>query len=164
MSLLIGFLTFIMVMTCLVLLLLILVQLPKKEAGIGTAFGGGATDALFGAGSGNVLTKLTKYASGIFLGLALLLSVLIVRQSYERNRGVIEELRKKHGAASEFVNPPRTSGSNAAPTMTPPVGTNAPLLLNLTNLTVPGATNPAPAKPANGAQPLPEAPANPPPK
>jgi len=163
MTLLIGFLTFIMVTTCLILLLLILVQLPKKEAGIGTAFGGGATDALFGAGSGNVLTKLTKYASGIFLGLALLLSVLIVRQNNERNRGVNQELLKKNAATQGYPNPPR-AGSNAAPTVTSPVGTNAPLMLNLTNLAAPAATNPAPAKPANGAQALPETPANPPPK
>ena len=38
------------------LILLVLVQLPKKDAGLGTAFGGGTTDALFGAGAGNVLT------------------------------------------------------------------------------------------------------------
>ena len=57
------------------LILLVLMQLPKKEAGAGLAFGGGATDALFGAGSGNVLTKITKYAAVIFFALALLLSV-----------------------------------------------------------------------------------------
>ena len=39
---------------CVLLILLVLVQLPKKEAGAGMAFGGAATDALFGAGSGNV--------------------------------------------------------------------------------------------------------------
>ena len=162
MSLLIGFLTFILFMNCLLLLLLILVQLPKKEAGIGTAFGGGATDALFGAGSGNVLTKLTKYSSGIFLGLALLLSVLIGRQSSERNRGLQQELLRK-AAAPGYVKPSPADVSNANRTTTPPVGTNA-LMLNLTNLTTPTATNPAPAKPANGAQTLPETPANPPPK
>src|SRR5882672_5310479 len=113
MSLLIGFLTFILFTNCLVLLLLILVQLPKKEAGIGTAFGGGATDALFGAGSGNVLTKLTKYASGIFLGLALLLSVLIVRQNTERNRGVNQELLKKNATDVGYVKPPAAGISNA---------------------------------------------------
>ena len=43
-----------------------LIQLPKKDAGAGLAFGGGATDALFGAGSGNVLTKITKYAATVF--------------------------------------------------------------------------------------------------
>jgi len=76
MSYLIGLLTFILFLDCLFLMLLILVQLPKKEAGMGTAFGGGATDALFGAGAGNALTKLTKWSAGIFLGLALLLSML----------------------------------------------------------------------------------------
>ena len=162
MSLLIGFLTFIMVTNCLFLLLLILVQLPKKEAGIGTAFGGGATDALFGAGSGNVLTKLTKYTSGIFLGLALLLSVLIQHQNSNRSRGLQQELLKK-AAAPGYVKPPPAGSSTAASTINPSVGTNA-LMLNLTNLTVPAATNPATAKPADGAQTLPEAPANPPPK
>src|SRR5438093_5824499 len=76
MSFLIGLLTVVLVLNCSLLVLLVLVQLPKKEAGIGTAFGGGATDALFGAGSGNVLTKVTKYTAGIFLGLALVLSIM----------------------------------------------------------------------------------------
>src|SRR2546426_681191 len=61
----IGLFTVVLVLDSLFLILLVLVQLPKKEAGIGQAFGGGATDALFGAGSGNALTKMTKYARGI---------------------------------------------------------------------------------------------------
>src|SRR5215213_4599144 len=76
MQLLITFLTVVLVLNCLLLMLLVLIQLPKKEAGAGLAFGGGATDALFGAGSGNALTKLTKYASGTFLALSLFLGVL----------------------------------------------------------------------------------------
>ena len=44
-------LTVILFLDCLFLVLLVLVQLPKKEAGLGTAFGGGTTDALFGAGA-----------------------------------------------------------------------------------------------------------------
>jgi len=35
------------------------------------AFGAGTADALFGAGSGNALTKITKYGTGVFLVLAL---------------------------------------------------------------------------------------------
>ena len=66
MAFIIGLLTFIMVLDCMVLILLVLIQLPKKEAGAGLAFGGAATDALFGAGSGTVLTKVTKYAATIF--------------------------------------------------------------------------------------------------
>ena len=60
----------------LVLVLLILLQLPKKEAGAGMAFGGSATDALFGAGSGNAMTTITKYSAGIFFGAALLLAII----------------------------------------------------------------------------------------
>src|SRR3954451_17118429 len=83
MSLLIGFLTFVLVMNCLFLILLILIQLPKKEAGAGIAFGGAATDALFGAGSGNALTNLTKYSASLFIGMAVLLSVLNMHAARE---------------------------------------------------------------------------------
>ena len=69
------FFTVILFLNSLFLVLLVLVQLPKKEAGLGTAFGGGTTDALFGAGAGNVLTKLTKWNAGIFLFLCLFLSM-----------------------------------------------------------------------------------------
>jgi preprotein translocase subunit SecG len=76
MSFFIGFLTVILVLNCLLLILLVLIQLPKKEAGAGLAFGGAATDALFGAGSGNALTKITKYATVVFFALSLVLAVL----------------------------------------------------------------------------------------
>jgi preprotein translocase subunit SecG len=69
-------LTAFMVIDCLFLVLLVLVQLPKKEAGMGQAFGGGATDALFGAGSGNVLTKVTKWCAAIFFALAIALTIM----------------------------------------------------------------------------------------
>ena len=76
MSYVVGVLTFFLVINCLLLILLVLVQLPKKDAGAGLAFGGGAADALFGAGSGNVLTKITKYATVIFFLMALGLGYL----------------------------------------------------------------------------------------
>src|SRR3974390_1862000 len=84
MAFIIGILTFVMVLDCLILVLLVLIQLPKKETGAGLAFGGGASDALFGAGSGNVLTKVTKYAAGIFFALAIMLALL---QSHYHNQG-----------------------------------------------------------------------------
>ena len=73
------FLTVVLFLNCLFLILLVLVQLPKKEAGLGTAFGGGTTDALFGAGAGNVLTKLTKWNAVLFLVLCLFLSLPFMR-------------------------------------------------------------------------------------
>ena len=87
MELVIGLLTIIIVLDCLFLILLVLVQLPKKEAGLGQAFGGGATDALFGAGAGNVLTKLTAWCAGIFMVLALLLSILHKQEGAEKMIG-----------------------------------------------------------------------------
>lgn len=72
MSFIIGLLTFFLIVNAFVLILLVLVQLPKKDAGAGMAFGGGAADALFGAGSGNALTKITKYGTIVFFALAVL--------------------------------------------------------------------------------------------
>src|ERR1039458_1037564 len=71
-----SMLTVFLVANCVLLILLVLVQLPKKDAGAGIAFGGGAADALFGAGSGNVLTKITKWATGIFFAMALILNIV----------------------------------------------------------------------------------------
>src|SRR5882762_2683877 len=82
MGFLIGLLTVVMVLDCLILIFLVLIQLPKKDAGAGLAFGGSATDALFGAGSGTVLTKITKYAAGTFFVLAIVLSIM--QSNYHR--------------------------------------------------------------------------------
>jgi preprotein translocase subunit SecG len=85
MTFLIGLLTAVLVLDCIVLIFLVLIQLPKKEAGVGLAFGGSSADALFGAGSGNVLTKITKYATIIFFTLAVLLTVLNAHVRKEQN-------------------------------------------------------------------------------
>ena len=65
-----------LVLDCILLVTLILIQLPKKEAGAGMAFGGGASDAIFGAGSGTALSRITKYLAGAFFVLAILLAVI----------------------------------------------------------------------------------------
>jgi preprotein translocase subunit SecG len=93
MGFIIGLLTFAMVLLCGVLVLLVLIQLPKKEAGAGLAFGGTATNALFGAGSGTVLTKITKYAATAFFVLALLLSILQSRHYSATNGSFLRSLQ-----------------------------------------------------------------------
>ncbi len=85
MNFIIGILTVFLVINCLVLILLVLVQLPKKDAGAGMAFGGGTADALFGAGSGNVLTKITKWSAGILLGLSLVLAYLYDKANHDNS-------------------------------------------------------------------------------
>jgi preprotein translocase subunit SecG len=95
----IGLLTALMFLTCVVLILLVLVQLPKKESGAGLAFGGAATDALFGAGRGNTLTHLTKYVAGAFFVLTLVVAILTTRQSRYGADLLDQELRRQSAPA-----------------------------------------------------------------
>lgn len=117
MSLLIGLLSFALFLVCLFLCLLVLVQLPKKEAGMGQAFGGGTTDALFGAGAGNALTNLTKYSAGAFLVLSLTVSVLGSRAGKSKTALVREELGKA-AASAPAANALGTAVTNAVKTAT----------------------------------------------
>jgi preprotein translocase subunit SecG len=129
-----GLLTVLLVLDCLFLILLVLVQLPKKEAGAGLAFGGAATDALFGAGSGNALTKITKYATIAFFVLLIIIS--IIQSSRRSGAGAsnfekaIEQENKQLPAALPPGAPATAAGSNA-----PPVQLRLP----------PSVTEPAPA-------------------
>src|ERR1044071_8861583 len=111
MQLLITFLTVVLVLNCLLLMLLVLIQLPKKEAGAGLAFGGGTTDALFGAGSGNALTKLTKYASASFLPLSLFLGILNPRAHRAGESDVRRALANSRPAATTPVAAPAKPSS-----------------------------------------------------
>ena len=72
------------VLVSLLIILLVLMQRPKNE-GLGAAFGGGATDQLFGAQTTNVLQTITRWLGGIFFALTLLLSVLYVKKGGGRN-------------------------------------------------------------------------------
>ncbi len=113
MALIIGLLTLVLTLTSLVLILLVLIQLPKKEAGAGLAFGGAASDALFGAGSGTVLSRATKYGAGLFLGLSLLLAILMNHQAKSGARGIERELQKRAAAAAAAA-----ASAPAAPNLT----------------------------------------------
>lgn len=138
MSFIAGVLTVLLIVNCVLLVLLVLVQLPKKDAGVGLAFGGGAADALFGAGSGNVLTKITKWGTGIFFALSLILGLMEVKL----NRGNTTEFEKQllqKQSQTPLSQPPVTPDSTA-PASAAPTGSNAPGLLLL-------PTNSAPAQP-----------------
>lgn len=121
----IGLLSFALVLVCLFLGLLILIQLPKKEAGgIGQAFGGGATDALFGTGSGTALTKATKYSAAAFVLLCVVVSWLTAVQSRSRTSNVQRELQKQ--AATVPATPLTPAAPAATPAPTPAPLTPAP--------------------------------------
>lgn len=140
MSLIIGILTFLLIVNCAVLVLLILVQLPKKDAGAGLAFGGGAADALFGAGSGNALTKITKWAAGLFIALAVVLGLCQTNMhkssASEFGQGVEQQQQQMQTATP--------SAPQAVPQATPPASSATPAVLPLpssTNVLAPATTS-----------------------
>ena len=106
MTVLIGILTTVLVLNCFFLVLLILIQLPKKESGSGLAFGGGTLDMALGAGAGNMLTKLTKVFASLFLLLCLVLAII-------GNPGN-DDISKRIAAKAKPDTPPTT-----APATTP---------------------------------------------
>lgn len=144
----IGLLTAIIVIDCVLLVLLVLIQLPKKEAGAGVAFGGGTTDALFGAGSGTALTKITKYCAGFFLVGTLILSVMHSYANGRKSSSVVDELGRVSNRQPALVNPaasntpaPGLLTPNTNTLITPNPGAAAPAAQTPT----PQATQPAPA-------------------
>ena len=138
-------LSVVMVLDCTVLVLLVLMQLPKKEAGAGLAFGGAATDALFGAGSGNFLTKTTKWTAAVFFALALILSLLQSYRAHQPGSDFLQRVKERQTQPAITAPPastpppaaqPAASASNvlsipqvestpaAAPSSTAPASTN----------------------------------------
>ena len=128
----IGLLTVILVLDCAVLILLVLIQLPKKEAGAGLAFGGSATDALFGAGSGTVLTKITKYAAAVFFILAVILSLM--QRTYHTRTTSAFAAGLTNAPAIAPAMPPVPPTTPAAPSAAPQAPATAPAA-------IPAATN-----------------------
>ena len=76
MSILINIFTFVLLFVSAFLILVVLMQKAKSDGGMGAALGGGATEAAFGADTGNVLTNATIKAAiaffvlcfGLYLG------------------------------------------------------------------------------------------------
>lgn len=109
MSILLGILTFVLIIVSVFLVLIVLAQ-KTKDGGMGAVLGGGAAEAAFGADTANVLTKGTKYLAILFFTLAF---ALYLGRIYER---------KMAGAAAGSVLP--TITAPAAPA-TPAAGTGA---------------------------------------
>ena len=137
MNILIFLLSFALVLSSMLLILLVLVQLPKKEAGLGQAFGSSTTDALFGPGSGNMLTKMTKYTAAVFFILTL---VIWICQGHNARANRANDPRSALTAAEKAaLEKPKAPPTNAA------VSTNMSLTLSnaapLTNSAAPALTN-----------------------
>ncbi len=157
MTIFIGFLYVIEVLSCLLLALVILLQKPK-EGGLGGAIGGGMLEASLGADAGNVLIKATAILGAIFLANTLVLARLT---STVHSRSIMaREVAPAAQTAPELPlgAPELPAPAPAAPAPAPAAPAPAPAPAPVAAPAAP-APAPAPAAPAPAPAPAPEAPA-----
>jgi preprotein translocase subunit SecG len=153
MAIVIGLLTLVMVLDCVVLVLLVLIQLPKKEAGAGVAFGGAATDALFGAGKGNVLTQITKYAATTFFVLAVILSILQSKFHYRTTSEFERRLAQPARQAAPALPPSAPATPPSKPGVSLTSSNEIPLISTPAEATNATPPTPSSAAPTNAPTP-----------
>ncbi|MDR2721181.1 MAG: preprotein translocase subunit SecG [Puniceicoccales bacterium] len=85
---LIFFLTFVLVCASGFIVLIILMQRPSSNAGLGSALGSGIAESAFGGETTKVLTKWTIYGIVVFFIAAMLLAMAYVaRKNHSVNEG-----------------------------------------------------------------------------
>lgn len=116
---------------CILVVLIILMQRPSANAGMGAALGGGAAESVFGGESANVLSKMTS-----------VLTVILFILSFGLYLGFVAR-EKKAPSALEAASTAAPAAAPAAPATTTPAA----------------AAPAAPATPADPAAPAAPAPA-----
>jgi preprotein translocase subunit SecG len=92
------FLSVVYVFVCLFLILVVLLQ-SGKGGGLGSAFGGGASQQIFGgAGAGNLLTRLTAVSAFMFMALSVWLAFLSTSGEQALDRAVREQAAAQEAA------------------------------------------------------------------
>src|SRR5215472_18295434 len=91
------FLEIIHVGVCLFLMLVVLLQ-QGKGGGMGAAFGGGATQQVFGGrGAGNILTRATAICAATFMLTSVTLAYVASAGDRDLKAHILEEQRKGKG-------------------------------------------------------------------
>ncbi|NJL19240.1 MAG: preprotein translocase subunit SecG, partial [Bdellovibrionaceae bacterium] len=154
MSILTGVFTAIFVIVCILMTLVILLQRPRSE-GLGSSFGGGMTESLFGVDTTNVLTKVTIWFACGFFVLTLILAFLSAHRTQSGLDKRLDALEiqqsiQQLNMASEAMG----NGTNQTVTPTPPPPQKSP----------PSRWNPwkfPVSPPRNPSRPCPDAPRHP---
>ncbi len=118
MSILLGIVTFVLILTSFLLILLVLLQKAKSDGGMGAAMGGGMAEATFGADTGNVLSKATINASIVFfvLSFALYLGRIYEGKHHAASGGGLPTISVPVSAMPSKAAPAVTVPASAAPT------------------------------------------------
>lgn len=149
MSIVIGIFTFVLILLSLFLVLVVLAQ-KAKDGGVGAALGGGATEAAFGAETGNVLSKATINGAIAFFVLSFL---LYLGHIYQRGRPAAAGDALPTIEAPPAPATPAEAAAGAPLTLPAPVAPGADAATTAAPVTLP-PTTPTPA-PADGAKPSP---------
>jgi preprotein translocase subunit SecG len=113
------------IFVCAFLMLVVLLQ-QGKGGGMGAAFGGAATQQVFGGrGAGNILTRATAVCAGIFMLTSVSLAYVSSSGDRELKQKIMEEQRKGKGNEGTRVKTAKPKGS-AAPGEAPAAGSGAP--------------------------------------
>lgn len=137
MDILLGILTVVEVIVCLLLILIVLMQRPRQE-GLGASFGDSTMNQLVGSQTTNVLQRGTVYLAVTLFVITVTLAVLTTRKQNRRSGSEI------------FAAPPPVPAAPALPgPVTPgPVVPGAPGTPSIQLTPAAPATKPAPATPA----------------
>lgn len=113
MSIVLGILTFVLILISVFLILVVLAQKAKSDGGVGAALGGGMTESAFGADTGNVLSKATINAAIAFfvLSFGLYLGHIYQRAHATQNADALPTI---------VVPPAATTTTTPAPEATAP--------------------------------------------
>src|SRR5271166_3674166 len=110
---LIALLEIVHVCVCLFLMLVVLLQ-QGKGGGMGAAFGGGATQQVFGGrGAGNILTRATAICAATFMLTSVTLAYLSSSGDRDLRARIVEEQRKGKGNEGTRVKPTKPKPSAA---------------------------------------------------
>ncbi len=109
-SFLLAFFSFVLVLICFFLVLVVLMQKPSASSGVGASMGAGAVESAFGAQGQSVLSRATLYAITAFFVLAFALYLGMLKRGYGKHTR-LQELPKLEGLATPrtAVNPPAPS-------------------------------------------------------
>lgn len=115
------------IFVCAFLMLVVLLQ-QGKGGGMGAAFGGGATQQVFGGrGAGNILTRATAVCAAIFMLTSVSLAYVSSSGDRDLKQRMVEEQRKGKGNEGTKIKSPKAKpsaepGGAPAPTDKPGTG------------------------------------------
>jgi preprotein translocase subunit SecG len=120
MSIILSLLIALHVLVCAFMILVVLMQRPRSE-GLGSAFGGGITDNVFGSQTTNVLAKFTTWMGIAFFAITLLLSILTAKANSGKSAIQKKLLSEPVPAAVSTPAPAPVSTPVSTPEATPAV-------------------------------------------